>query len=48
MRDIVPKLSKEWTYRIFSMVLLNRINPYIEKNMAEYQCGFKKGRSAIE
>lgn len=35
-------------YKIFSKVLLSRINPYIEENLGEYQCGFKKGRSTIE
>jgi sorting nexin-29 len=35
-------------YKIFSKVLLNRISPYTEENLGEYQCGFRKGSSTIE
>lgn len=36
------------TFKVFSKVLLNRIIPYIEENLHEYQCVFRKGRSTIE
>ena len=35
-------------YKIFSKILLNRLEPYVEENLGEYQCGFRKGRSTIE
>jgi len=35
-------------YKIFSNILLNRLEPYVEENLGEYQCGFRKGRSTIE
>lgn len=35
-------------YKICFKLLLNRINPYIEENLGEYQCGFRKGRPTIE
>jgi hypothetical protein len=35
-------------YIVFSKVILNRISPYIEENLGEYQCGFRKGRSIIK
>jgi hypothetical protein len=36
------------TYKIFSKVLLNRLTPYAEECLGEYQSGFRKGRSTIE
>jgi sorting nexin-29 len=35
-------------YKIFSKILLNRLESYVEENLGEYQCGFRKGRSTIE
>ncbi|KAL4142816.1 hypothetical protein QTP88_005213 [Uroleucon formosanum] len=35
-------------YKIFSKVLLNRLIPYAEECLGEYQSGFRKGRSTIE
>jgi len=35
-------------YKVFSKVLLNRMTPYLEKNLDEYQCGFRKGIAIIE
>ncbi|KAL4112678.1 hypothetical protein QTP88_016423 [Uroleucon formosanum] len=31
-------------YKVFSKVLLNHISAYIEENLDEYKCGFRKGR----
>ncbi|KAL4142987.1 hypothetical protein QTP88_005369 [Uroleucon formosanum] len=35
-------------YKVLSKVLMNRISPYIEENLGEYQCGFRRTRSTIE
>jgi sorting nexin-29 len=35
-------------YKVFSNVLCNRLAPYVERVVSEYQCGFCRGRSAIE
>jgi hypothetical protein len=35
-------------YKVFSKILLNRLTPYAEECLGEYQSGFRKGRSTIE
>jgi len=35
-------------YKVFSRVLLNRIVPYAEDCLGDYQCSFRKGRSTTE
>lgn len=35
-------------YKVLSTVLLNRIKPFAEKAIGEYQCGFRSGRSTTD
>jgi len=35
-------------YKILSNIILEKIKPYIEKNMGDYQNGFRDGRSKID
>ncbi|KAL4084353.1 hypothetical protein QTP88_028176 [Uroleucon formosanum] len=35
-------------YKVFSRILLNRMVPYVEDCLGEYQCGFRKRRSTTE
>lgn len=35
-------------YKIFSKILMNWLVSYVENNLGEYQCGFRKRRSTIE
>jgi len=35
-------------YKVFARVLLNRIVPYAESCIGDYQCGFQKERSTTE
>lgn len=35
-------------YKVFSRIILNRMVPYVEDCLGEYQCGFRKGRSTTE
>jgi hypothetical protein len=34
-------------YRIFSNILYERLQPYVEKIAGNHQCGFRVGKSAI-
>jgi hypothetical protein len=35
-------------YTLFSNVLFNRLAPYVERLVGDYQCGFYQGRSTTE
>jgi Reverse transcriptase (RNA-dependent DNA polymerase). len=35
-------------YKIFSNILYERLQPYIENIAGQYQCGFRKGKSTID
>jgi len=35
-------------YKVFSKFLFNRLIPYVEECLGEYQCGFRIGRSTVE
>jgi hypothetical protein len=35
-------------YKISTTILLNRLKPYSENIIGEYQAGFRKGRSTID
>lgn len=35
-------------YKILSVILCNRLGPYMEEGVGEYQCGFRKDRSTID
>jgi len=35
-------------YKIFSKILLKRLLPYVDENIGNYQCGFRKGKSTID
>jgi hypothetical protein len=35
-------------YKIFSKILVRRLEPYAEKHLGEYQCGFRCSRSTID
>jgi len=35
-------------YKIFSHILFNRLLPYMEANIGDYQCGYRQGRSTID
>lgn len=32
-------------YKIFSNILFNRLSPFVEGTIGDYQCGFRQGRS---
>jgi len=34
-------------YKVFSKVLLGRLQPFTDECIGEYQCGFRKGKSTI-
>jgi len=36
------------TYKVFSKILLGRLEPIAEECKGNYQCGFRKGRSTID
>jgi len=36
------------TYKVFSKILLGRLEPIAEECIGDYQCGFRKGRSTID
>jgi hypothetical protein len=36
------------TYKVFSKILLGRLEPLAEECIGDYQCGFRKGRSTID
>ena len=36
------------TYKIFSKILYNRLLPYVEKVVENYQTGFRQGKSTID
>ena len=36
------------TYKIFSRILCERLKPYTDKIIGQYQCGFRGGRSTID
>jgi len=35
-------------YKLFGNVIKNRLNEYLEDEMVEEQCGFRKGRSCTD
>jgi sorting nexin-29 len=35
-------------YKIFSNILFNRIAPFMEETIGDFQCGFRKGRSTVD
>lgn len=35
-------------YKVFANILYNRLLPYSEENIGEYQCGFRKNRSTTD
>ena len=35
-------------YKILSNILFNRLYPYVDANIGDYQCGFRRGRSTVE
>ncbi|KAL4104440.1 hypothetical protein QTP88_019741 [Uroleucon formosanum] len=35
-------------YKVFTSLLLERINPYATEIVGEYQCGFRKGKSTVD
>jgi sorting nexin-29 len=35
-------------YRLFANIIKNRLNDYLEDEMVEEQCGFRKGRSSSD
>lgn len=37
-----------WLYNIFSKILVRTLEPYVEKQLGEYQCGFRHNRSIID
>jgi sorting nexin-29 len=32
-------------YKVFSNILFQRLKPYVEKLVGNYQCGFRNGKS---
>jgi len=35
-------------YKVFSKILLGRLEPLAEEFIGNYQCGFRKGKSTID
>jgi len=35
-------------YNIFSSILLNRLMPYAETTIGDYQCGYRRERSTVD
>ena len=35
-------------YKLFANMIKNRLNEYLEEEMVEEQCGFRKGRSCTD
>ena len=35
-------------YKLFANIIKNRLNEYLEEEMVEEQCGFRKGRSCTD
>lgn len=35
-------------YKVWSLVLLERLTPYVEPQLGDYQCGFRKQRSTVD
>jgi len=35
-------------YKVFSKVLLGRLQPFADECIGEYQCGFQKGKATID
>jgi len=35
-------------YKLFANIIKNRLNEYLEDEMVEEQCGFRKGRSCTD
>lgn len=35
-------------YKIFSEILLKQLMPYVDENISNYRCGFRRGKSAID
>jgi len=36
------------TYKVFSKILIRRLEPLAEKCIGDYLCGFRKGKSTID
>ena len=35
-------------YKVLALIIKEKLEPYIEKALGEYQCGFRKGRSTMD
>ena len=44
------KLQRNYftAYKLFANIINNRLNEYLEDEMVEEQCGFRKGRSCTD
>jgi hypothetical protein len=42
----IPLLST--SYKIFSNILLPRLSPYVDENIGDHQCGFRRNRSTTD